>query len=266
MPINATSLFSTAASSAMGYWKSVSSTTAGAAVDADKTGKADKADNVSMSKLGQALTGQAAELFKHLDPKARGMLENFVNTGKASADDVVSALSGYAAFAVQGRFNKETPLDAKETALVQKRLEIEKYEKSASDVRQGILGNKRNQLAEVAPDGGMAALESFGKFTGLLKEADAAAEAIKPVGMTSVNADLAKISDSLMASRAEKFFASGLGKQENGRSVVVNSSELAAMSKLGDLGWSPMGDSLRDYAGGVDLSGLTHNASALSFK
>lgn len=263
MPINATSLFSTAASSATGYWKSVSSTTAGAA---DKTGKTDKADNVSMSKLGQALTGQAAELFNHLDPKARGMLENFVNTGKASADDVVSALSGYAAFAVQGRFNKETPLDAKETALVQKRLEIEKYEKSASDIRQGILGNKRNQLAEAAPDGGMAALESFGKFTGLLKEADAAAEAIKPVGMTSVNADLAKISDSLMASRAEKFFASGLGKQENGRSVVVNSSELAAMSKLGDLGWSPMGDSLRDYAGGVDLSGLTRDASTLSFK
>lgn len=71
-----------------------------------------KEDAVSISKLGKALTGVAAEAFKFLDPKAKGKLEGLVNSGQISAEDVALGLRSIATQATFGRFSRERSKDA----------------------------------------------------------------------------------------------------------------------------------------------------------
>lgn len=63
-----------------------------------------RGDTVTMSALGERLTGAAADLFSALDTKARGMLEDFVNSGKMSADEVVKGLNAIAKNAAMDSF------------------------------------------------------------------------------------------------------------------------------------------------------------------
>ncbi|RJF83571.1 hypothetical protein D3877_02660 [Azospirillum cavernae] len=71
-----------------------------------------------MSPLGKALTGAAAKLFKELDSKTRGKLDDLVSTGVLKAENVVKGLRGIAEDAVEERYGKELPLNAEETRIL----------------------------------------------------------------------------------------------------------------------------------------------------
>lgn len=109
MSVSAAGLFSTQSSAGTGHYKPVSGTASTASTASTTTTGgtatvAGKGDTVSMSALGKRLTGAAADLFGALDPKARGMLEDVVNSGKMSADDVVKGLSAIAKNAAADAF------------------------------------------------------------------------------------------------------------------------------------------------------------------
>ncbi|CAO3453986.1 hypothetical protein [Azospirillum argentinense] len=97
--------------SATGYWKPIQSGTGSPEHPVSNAGSSKSADAVSVSKLGQALSGVAADVFKQLDSKARGMLEGLVNAGKISADDAVTGLKSLATKATFNRYVSERPRD-----------------------------------------------------------------------------------------------------------------------------------------------------------
>jgi hypothetical protein len=83
--------------SASGAFKRVKAAATPAPASVGQTkGGANKSDNVRVSNLAQGLTGSAAELFGHLDNKARGALEGLVKSGQVSVDDAVRGLRYYA--------------------------------------------------------------------------------------------------------------------------------------------------------------------------
>lgn len=71
-------------------------------------------DSVSVSKLGQALSGVAAEAFAHLDDKAKGFLNNLVESGAISAEKVALGLRSMATQAAYSRYGAEHQADAEE--------------------------------------------------------------------------------------------------------------------------------------------------------
>lgn len=71
-------------------------------------------DTVSVSKLGKALTGLAANAFEHLDSDSKKQLESLVESGRVSADDAVKGLRSLAKSALFNRFLGEAPVTAEE--------------------------------------------------------------------------------------------------------------------------------------------------------
>lgn len=103
-----------APSSAAAQWKSLTSAT-GTASSAAPSGvfksAGAKGDSVSVSPLGDALSGIASDVFNALDPKARKSLESIVSSGRMSADEVVKGLQSMATKAVFNRYVEERPQD-----------------------------------------------------------------------------------------------------------------------------------------------------------
>ncbi|WP_376967051.1 hypothetical protein ABNQ39_34545 [Azospirillum sp. A26] len=81
-------------------------------------------DSVSVGKLAKALKGPAADAFQYLDPKARGMLEGLVTSGKMSADEVVDGLNHLAKTAGFDRFMTQSPATAGEAQAGQKMADL----------------------------------------------------------------------------------------------------------------------------------------------
>jgi hypothetical protein len=75
------------------------------------------ADSVSVSPLGKALTGTAAEVFAHLGKKERALLEGIVSSGAMSAEDVAAALNEAVDAAIASR-SKDSGLRAADTRTV----------------------------------------------------------------------------------------------------------------------------------------------------
>ncbi|WP_162487971.1 hypothetical protein [Azospirillum lipoferum] len=105
MAVDKIGVFTAASSSSAGLWKSTTSSPAKAGVGTTQA-HTPVGDKVSMSKLGEALTGRAADAFKHLDAKARGMLDGLVNSGAVKAEDVVKGLQALATAAVDGQSSR----------------------------------------------------------------------------------------------------------------------------------------------------------------
>lgn len=103
-----------APSSAAAQWKSLTSAT-GTASSAAPAGVfksvGAKGDSVSVSPLGDALSGIASDVFNALDPKARKSLESIVSSGRMSAEEVVKGLQSMATKAVFNRYVQERPQD-----------------------------------------------------------------------------------------------------------------------------------------------------------
>lgn len=81
-------------------------------------------DSVSVGKLAKALKGPAADAFQYLDPKARGMLEELVTSGKMSADEVVDGLNHLAKTAGFDRYMTQSPATAAEAQAGQRMADL----------------------------------------------------------------------------------------------------------------------------------------------
>lgn len=152
MSVNAAGLFSTQSSVGTGHYKPVSNGSGGSGAAAGPAASG-RGDSVSMSALGQRLTGAAADVFSALDPKARGMLEEVVSSGKISADDAVKGLTAIAknaaadAFVVNG-LEKNNRQGGFSAAIV-----------AAGTVSDGAAGQRRSLTA--AHDSGAMSAEDY---------------------------------------------------------------------------------------------------------
>lgn len=221
MSINASGLFSTnttTISSAAAYWKPVTPPAAGTATAIGGTG-----DTVAVSKLGQALTGRAADAFQSLNPKARQMLEDFVNAGMASAEDVVQALKFHAAEATFDRYLAEAPKDKEDFMDPEIVAKIESI-------------RKRSHSGQITTE------DCYEQ--GMLSKLEG--EHISKV----------------LSKRMKEFSAFDLGPDDPGGNRITTDEGRAAAEKLGDLGFDPSvfrGD-FRQYAKTVDLPGIGRSA------
>lgn len=210
MSVNAAGLFSTQSSVGTGHYKPVSNGSGGSGAAAGPAASG-RGDSVSMSALGQRLTGAAADVFSALDPKARGMLEEVVSSGKISADDAVKGLTAIAknaaadAFVVNG-LEKNNRQGGFSAAIV-----------AAGTVSDGAAGQRRSLTA--AHDSGVMSAEDY-------------ATQMKALTDTVTNRQ-----DELLSP-----FASTAGKplviETGGKPVELPSDgEQAALEKLAQLGF-----------------------------
>ena len=123
-------------------------------------------DSVSVSKLGQALSGVAADAFKHLDSKARGVLENLVNSGRISADDAVLGLRSMATQATFSRYGRERPRDHEDEQRLASSNSLLDKQRALND-RMGAareaFGQAFSGLQEAQERGDAAACEALGR-------------------------------------------------------------------------------------------------------
>lgn len=137
--VSSVGMFSGTNPAASTQWKSV---TAGAGTTTSSTWAAATGakDSVSVSKLGQALSGMAADVFSHLDDKTRSTLETIVEQGVLSADEVVDGLKAYGKDALFNRYLGERTPTAEERASQQKQADdwaaLQSYERQHHAVRK----------------------------------------------------------------------------------------------------------------------------------
>jgi len=248
-----------ASTTAVSQWKAVSTAKTGADMTTAATGA--KGDVVSVSKLGQALTGAAADVFKHLDSKARDMLSGFVANGSMTADDVALGLRSLATSAALGRFSRERPKDEEDLANAAKQTALDsaflKKTQALDSVNQRVNDiTKRFENKEISADEAAALMPDVRKISaGINAEQKSAlggeADAIQ-IGL--VNGDLSKN----MAMFSELAF----GQSEDGLLSVNDPKGSAAAQKLTSLGFSPVNyrDALEQYASGLDIPGIGRSA------
>lgn len=73
-------------------------------------------DTVSVSSLGKALTGMAAEAFSHFDPDAKRAMDALVKSGVMTADEVALGLRQMVTREAFHRFSAERPKDGDDEA------------------------------------------------------------------------------------------------------------------------------------------------------
>ncbi|WP_044562532.1 hypothetical protein [Azospirillum sp. B4] len=78
-------------------------------------------DAVTVSKLGVALTGRAADFFNVMDDKAKAKLEGLVNSGQVSAEDAVKGLQYWADSTSFYKAMEQVPLSSDEKVLATRR-------------------------------------------------------------------------------------------------------------------------------------------------
>lgn len=261
--INATVFGSTTSSV---QWKAVTSaSSSGAPAVFQPSGGA--ADKVSVSKLGQALSGVAADAFKHLDSKARGALENLVNSGQISADDAVLGLRSMATSATFSRYGRERPRDQDD---VQRLAASE----SLLDKQRGL--NDRMG----------AAREAFGQaFAGLQKaqergelSMDQVREGLRPA-QEAFDSQLAAINEERSTLDGASSLEAGYEKtvkgfnaamapmiSESGFTEAFSEKANAAAQKLQQLGFGAkvFGNAFKDFAATVDIPGIGRAAGAVA--
>lgn len=252
MAISAGSLFASTSVSTTGQWKPVTTSAAGggsapAAELAKSAGKPD--DSLSVGKLGQALSGRAAEAFRHLDAKSRGMLEGLVNSGAIGAEDVVRGLRYHADKAAFDRYMQETPdaVGGERAApgssppkpgfsgLEQASKELAEKRKSAhADYESGVISYEalQERLKE--------AVGALGEGGG--DKAGGAEDTMRTFANT-LGANLQQKRQDYMAAKGGEVYAE---------------EDLAAAMKLGELGFHRMTfrDAFMRYAAEADVPGL----------
>lgn len=226
-------------------------------------------DSVSVSKLGQALSGVAADAFKHLDSKARGVLETLVNSGRISAEDAVLGLRSMATQATFNRYGRERPRDQ------------EDEQRLASS---NSLLDKQRALNERMG----AAREAFGQAFSGLQEAqergelsmEQVREGLRPT-QEAFDAQLATIETEQAALGKASSLEAGYKKTVNGFNAAMESmisedgfteafSEKAngAAQKLQQLGFDAkvFGNAFQNFAATVDIPGIGSKAGAAAPK
>ena len=261
-----------AQSAATATWKPVSSGSGpgndGAAVlGALKQGQTDQ---VSVSKLGQALTGVAADAFNHLNGKAKGFLEKLVNSGKISADEVALGLRSAASEATFNRYVAERPQDEED----KRRLAASN---AVSDRMQTYLGGletartafgaARDQLHEQQAGGLLSEAGMQEQLAPLQAGFDASAQELdSQYGKADRDADLANLGDDGGFAKNVNGFnaAMAVGTDKDGFVNPTSSEGKAAGAKLFQLGFGPemFGSAFDDFAATVDVPGIGRKSSS----
>ncbi|HYH21075.1 MAG TPA: hypothetical protein VD995_20910 [Azospirillum sp.] len=195
-------------------------------------GSGGSGDTVTLSKLGQALTGQAAEVFGYLDPKSRKALDDVVANGQASVKDVVLALQGEAKFALFQRTLGETA-DTSEEADASR--QITEQRAAFRNFRQESAGKRREITAltaafESGAIGGDEALKQIGDRIGEMKGIAAKHGQDGEPGFVGALDHGATV----FSSKASRILQAGDGQ---GGTSIASQEEQDAMSKLGSLGF-----------------------------
>jgi len=262
--INATVFGSTASSV---QWKAVTTSSSGSASSLFKP-SGGSTDSVSVSKLGQALSGVAADAFKHLDPKARGTLENLVNSGQISADDAVEGLRSLATKATFGRYTRERPKDDQDRQML-----------SAKESAWNNLQSSGARMGE--------AREVYTKTLANLQASQERGEISMEDMRTKLEPAQKKFDETLTSIRASSgeadgdnsvlFNTDGFGKNVRGFEAAMASQSSedgftspysekgnAAEQKLAALGFSAQvfGNAFKNFAATVDIPGIGRAAGA----
>ncbi|CAO3427436.1 hypothetical protein [Azospirillum doebereinerae] len=262
--INATVFGSTSSSV---QWKAVTTLSSDSVSSLFKPSSG-STDSVAVSKLGQALSGVAADAFKHLDPKARGTLEGLVNSGQISADDAVLGLRSLATKATFGRYTRERPQDDQD--------------KQMQSAKESAWNNLQTSGDRVG-----AARAEFGKtFADLQASQERGAISMEDVQAKLVPAQK-KLDETLTSIRASsgeadggnsvlfnadgftknaKGFDAAMASQASGDGFTALYSEKgnAAEQKLASLGFNTraFGNAFKDFAATVDIPGIGRAAGA----
>lgn len=140
------SIFSSAAAATTVTWKPVAAVSGGGAAAVFQA-KPAQGDSVSVSKLGQALSGVAAEAFSHLDDKAKGVLEGLVNSGQISAEQAVLGLRALATEATVNRYQRERTVTDEEVAFQKESHERwGRVQEASSALGQAVRSNYETRL------------------------------------------------------------------------------------------------------------------------
>lgn len=226
-------------------------------------------DSVSVSKLGQALSGVAADAFKHLDSKARGVLENLVNSGQISADDAVLGLRSMATQATFSRYGRERPRDQEDDQRL-----------AASE---SMLNKQRGLNDRMG-----AAREAFGQAFSNLQKAqergelsmDQVREGLRPA-QEEFDAQMAAIGNERAAlgeassleagyEKTVKGFNAAMGSMisEDGFTEAYSEKANGAAQKLQQLGFDAkvFGNAFQNFAATVDIPGIGSKAGVAAPK
>lgn len=275
MSITANGLFSATTGAATSAWKPTNATASEAgkkSLVASAFAPPAAADSVSVSPLGKALTGAAAKVFKELDPKTRGKLDDLVSTGVLKAEDVVKGLRSIAKDAVEERYRKELPLNAEET----RQSEAQAAHRETFNAYLAGFAAVGKEVSSILHD------ESFSRDPIKLPNGDmeSAADAEKRTKqhdeeiveaenkVKSFEENFKKENGPLIEARVDpqktheyragqNLRRAGLFDDESDRDIY-SPDDLAAAGKLRDLGFGPReyGEAAKKYAAGVDLSNI----------
>lgn len=248
--------------SAAGYWKPVQSGTGSSGTQSSSVGSAGKTDAVSVSKLGEALTGAAADVFKQLDSKARGMLEGLVNSGKISAEDAVTGLKSMATKATFNRYVSERPRDDEDKQrLADSEAAWQKLQAYGSRMSGALseVGRKTQEIQEAQQRGDISMDEMNERLKPVqdaFKSEIAATRGAygKPTDQTAILSDASGFTKNMQGFKSA---LASMGEDAGFAELYAPDGE-AAEQKLQDLGFdrAVFGNAFQKYAETVDLPGI----------
>ncbi|TWA70897.1 hypothetical protein FBZ84_102450 [Azospirillum baldaniorum] len=248
--------------SAGGYWKPVQSGAGSSGTQSSSVGSAGKTDAVSVSKLGEALTGAAADVFKQLDSKARGMLEGLVNSGKISAEDAVTGLKSMATKATFNRYVSERPRDDEDKQrLADSEAAWQKLQAYGSRMSGALseVGRKTQEIQEAQQRGDISMDEMNERLKPVqdaFKSEIAATRGAygKPTDQTAILSDASGFTKNMQGFKSA---LASMGEDAGFAELYAPDGE-AAEQKLQDLGFdrTVFGNAFQTFAETVDIPGI----------
>jgi len=254
--------------SATGHWKPVQSGTGSSGHQSSSVGSGEKTDAVSLSKLGQALNGAAADVFKQLDSKARGMLEGLVNSGKISAEDAVTGLKSLATKATFNRYVSERPRDKEDTQrLADSEAAWQKLQAYGSRMSGALseVGRKTQEIQEAQQRGEISMDEMNERLKPVqdaFKGEIAATRGAygKPTDQTAILSDASGFTKNMQGFKSA---LASMGEDAGFADLYAPDGE-AAEQKLQELGFNRtvFGSAFQKFAEAVDIPGIGSKSAA----
>lgn len=254
--------------SATGYWKPIQSGTGPSGHPVSNVSGSGSTDAVSLSKLGQALNGAAADVFKQLDSKARGMLEGLVNSGKISAEDVVTGLKSLATKATFNRYVSERPRDEEDKQrLADSEAAWQKLQAYGSRMSGALseVGRKTQEIQE-AQQRGEISMDEMNERLKPVQDAFKSEIAATRGAYGKPTDQTATLSDASGFTKNMQGFKSALASmgEDAGFAELYAPDGEAAEQKLQELGFdrTVFGNAFQKFAETVDIPGVGPKSAA----
>ncbi|OYD81357.1 hypothetical protein CHT98_26645 (plasmid) [Azospirillum brasilense] len=223
---------------------------------------------MSVSKLGQALNGAAADVFKQLDSKARGMLEGLVNSGKISAEDAVTGLKSLATKATFNRYVSERPRDEEDKQrLADSEAAWQKLQAYGSRMSGALseVGRKTQEIQEAQQRGEISMDEMNERLKPVqdaFKSEIAATRGAygKPTDQTATLSDASGFTKNMQGFKSA---LASMGEDAGFTDLYAPDGE-AAEQKLQELGFdrNVFGNAFQKFAEAVDIPGIGPKSAA----